>query len=110
MSLNRLQIGFLLILLLLFVSRETHTHSERELAEKTVFEIESSDPDSKPNASCPICELQRSSHTIANPDLSEISISPVLGRYATYFLDSLSLISFFSGSVCFGRAPPFLSA
>ncbi|PJZ51794.1 LIC10965 family protein [Leptospira adleri] len=105
MSYNRLKVGILLILLIGWVGREIHTHSEKEfrtIASDSKFE---SQGDVKHSPSCPICQFQRNISSLWNPDFLVRESSLIFSK-EEFSSTNGPTRSFTLSEIQLGRAPP----
>ncbi|WP_078129009.1 LIC10965 family protein [Leptospira alexanderi] len=102
---NFLKSGFLALFLVLFVGTEFHTHAEKE-NRNVEHESYSSHQDAKQTSTCPICQFQRSAHSIWNPDFLTLNSFSIFQKEKLTPSKVLIPLSNFV-QIQLGRAPPF---
>ncbi|ULG79130.1 hypothetical protein FH589_06895 [Leptospira interrogans] len=106
MILQGIKSGFLSILLILFVSSGLHIHVEQEI-QKFSGTYFSTNKDTKQIIACPICQFQRESNSLWNPNfLTGNQPSVFLKKIRISFVIFISHFNPYQNR--FGRAPPFL--
>ncbi|WP_425529181.1 LIC10965 family protein [Leptospira stimsonii] len=107
MLIQRLKVGILLILLLSWMGREIHTHSEKDFRIDGFSDSSyTSQVEAKHSPACAICQFQRNISSLWNPDFFVKVSSLLFGKEE--FLSSTALFrSLKISPIHFGRAPPF---
>ncbi|EKR65896.1 hypothetical protein LEP1GSC036_4021 [Leptospira weilii str. 2006001853] len=101
---NFLKSGFLALLLVLFVGTEFHTHAEKETRTFSQSSY-SAYQNSKQAPACPVCQFQRDTHSIWNPDfLTQNSFSIFQKEKLAPSKVLIPLSNFVQ--IRLGRAPP----
>ncbi|WP_406600473.1 LIC10965 family protein [Leptospira sanjuanensis] len=96
--------GFLVLLLVVSMGKEFHTHAEIEISNLS-HESYSSHQETKTSPTCPICQFQRESHSFWNPDFLIRSSFPVL-QTEKFPFSRIFVLSFDLDPIRLGRAPP----
>ncbi|MBW0435942.1 hypothetical protein HGB47_20245 [Leptospira yasudae] len=99
-----LKSAFLVLLLVVSMGREFHTHAEIEISNVSQ-ESYASQQETKAPQTCPICQFQRESHSSWNPDFLIRSSFPVL-QTEEFSFSPIFVLSFDLDPIRLGRAPP----
>ncbi|MBM9499086.1 DUF2946 domain-containing protein [Leptospira sp. 201903071] len=107
MSKKGLKVGILLLLLIGWMGREIHTHSEKEFRILVSQSRLVSPGDAKHSPACPVCQLQRNLSSLWNPDFL-VSESSLFFAIENVSSSRVFILSFTISQIQLGRAPPLL--
>ncbi|AOP33192.1 hypothetical protein A0128_04570 [Leptospira tipperaryensis] len=107
MLLKRLKVAILLLLLVGWMGREIHTHSEKEFRTAASHSTYASQEDVKHSPPCPICQFQRNVSSLWNPDFLVRNSSLLLVK-ENITSSNVLIVSLTVYQIQLGRAPPLL--